>query len=211
MAAKSLVDAPLVVACKLRITWVLDELVSADGGSDSAEAADDGWDATQRKGGGLLYAASHDKDAAKRAAAGRLQKAFMKGAGSGQTKMKYHQEVDFGRNQLVLAKEPQNAADIALLGMEAWLVEVEEATETLATATGYGEGTARRPYERKRAALSACSATFADVERQLAWVIRHGHETDHKRARALLESLHGLANRYPAPSHAKSAEPAQEG
>ncbi|MRG96073.1 hypothetical protein [Polyangium spumosum] len=201
--AKSLGDAPLLVTCKLRLTWVIAELVSARGGADSAQAADDAWDSAQRRGQSLLHAATLDPSPDRRAAATRLQKALMKGTGTAQTKLRYQQEVDYGRTQLSLANEPQNAADIDLLGLGGWLVEVEQATESLAEAIGYEQGTGRRPFQRRRAALSACSTNFVVVENELAWALRHGDEADHKRVSALLESLHGLARRYPPPAPAK--------
>ncbi|MDI3282850.1 hypothetical protein [Polyangium sp. 15x6] len=199
-APKPLCDAPLQVIWKLRVAWALAELGSARGGADTAKDSDGAWDGTQKKLGGLLLAASHDKDPEKRAAAARLQKAFLLGAGTGQTKLRYQQEVDYGRTQVQLAKEAPHAVDIHLLGLEQVITEIEETTDALADAIGHGQGKGRRPSERRRAALGACSTTFAAVADSIAWVLRHGAPGDQPRANALLESLHALARRYPAPS-----------
>ncbi|TKD03203.1 hypothetical protein [Polyangium fumosum] len=216
--AKPLCEAPLQVAWKLRIGWTLAELGAARGGADAAKDVDGAWDGTQKKFGGLLLA-SHDKDPEKRAASARLQKAFLLGAGSGQTKLRYQQEVDFGRTQVQLAKEAQHAADIHLLGLDGVIAEIEETTDALADAIGHGQGTGRRPSERRRAALGACSTTFAAVADSIAWAIRCGTPGDQPRAQALLESLHALAKRYPAPAsgtstpadQTTSAAPSNEG
>ncbi len=204
-AAKPLCDAPLQVTWKLRVAWVLVELGAARGGADLAKDVDNAWDGTQKRLAGLLAAGTHDKAHEKRAAAARLQKAFLLGAGSGQTKLRYQQEVDFGRTQAQLAKEAQYAADIALLGLDSLVTEIEEATDALAEAIGHGQGKGRRPSERRRAALGACSTTFAAVADSIAWVIRHGTPADQPRAQALLVSFHALAKRYPAPPKPQSA------
>lgn len=212
--AKPLCDAPLQVIWKLRITWALAELGAARGGADAAKDADDAWDGTQKKLGGLLLAASHDKDPEKRAAAARLQKAFLLGAGTGQTKLRYQQEVDYGRTQVQLGKEAPHAGDIHLLGLDPMITEIEETTNALADAIGHGQGKGRRPSERRRAALGACSTTFAAVAESIAWAVRRGTPDDQPRANALLESLHALARRYPAPSSSPNtpeAAPSNEG
>ena len=209
-AAKSLCDAPLQITWKLRVAWVLAELAAARGGADQAKDVDNAWDGTQKRFAGLLAAATHDKDTEKRAAAARLQKAFLLGAGSGQTKLRYQQEVDFGRTQAQLAKEAQHAADIALLGLLGVITEIEEATDALAEAIGHGQGEGRRPSERRRSALGACSTTFAAVADSIAWVTRHGTTADRPRAQALLDALHALAKRYPAPAGTKTQSPGDQ-
>ncbi|MRG92245.1 hypothetical protein [Polyangium spumosum] len=206
-AAKSLCDAPALVISKLRIARALAELGAARGGADVAKEADTSWDGTQKRLGALLLAASHDPNAEKRAAAARLQKAFLRGTGTGQTKLRYQQEVDFGRTQLELTKEPQHTADITLLDLEGVFGEIQQSTDALADAIGHGEGTGRRPSERRRAAVAACASTFTTVADALAWTQKYGTADDLPRTQALLESLFALAKRYPAPSSGTTTQP----
>jgi hypothetical protein len=208
-ATKSLYDAPIQIGWKLQIAWVLGELTNARGGADGAPEADRNWDGTQKRFAALVSAASHDLDPEKRAAAARLQKALLLGAGAGQTKLKYQQEVDFGRTQLLLAKETQHATDIDTLGLAALIADITQTTDALADAIGHGEGEGRRPSERRRAAIAACSPTFTAVHDSMEWVLEKGLAADRTRAQALLETLHALAKRYPAPeTHAAAPAPA---
>jgi len=205
-AAKSLLDAPLQVVWKLRLNWIIGGLADARGGADVAAEADTVWDSGQRRLSALLSAAALDPDAQKRAAAERLKKAFLKGAGEGQTRLRYQQEVDFGRMQEESAKETQNAADIALLGLGGVFAEIAQSTDALASAIGHGQGKGYRPSERVRVAVNACSLTFSSVEEVISLVAEKGIPTDRTRAQALLATLHALAKRYPAPSAGASAE-----
>ncbi|MDI3290480.1 hypothetical protein [Polyangium sp. 15x6] len=215
-SAKSLSDAPVQITWKLRLTWALAALGAARGGADAAKDADIAWDTTQKRLGALLLAATHDPNPDKRAAAARLQKAFLRGAGTSQTNLRYQQEVDFGRAQLELTKQPQHTADITLLDLETVIAEIQQSTDALADAIGHGEGTGRRPSERRRAAVAACAAAFSEVVDSIAWIHAHGAPDDLPRTQPLLESLHALAKRYPAPSPgtitpAPTVEPSKEG
>lgn len=207
---KSLCEAPIQIGWKLQIAWVLGELADARGGADSATEVDHHWDGTQKKFAALVSAASHDLDPEKRAASARLQKALLLGAGTGQTKLKYQQQVDFGRAQLLLAKETQHTTDIDTLGLAALIAEIMQTTDALADAIGHGQGAGRRPSERRRAAIAACSTTFSNVQASIAWVLEKGLAADHTKAQALLEPLHALAKRYPAPE-TQATTPAPEG
>lgn len=209
-AAKSLVDAPLQIGWKLQIAWALGQLAHARSGADSAAEADLNWDGTQKRFAALVTAATHDLQPEKRAAGARLQKALLLGSGTAQTKLKYQQEVDFARTQLQMAKEPQHAADIAMLGLGTLITDIAQTTDALALAIGHGEGTSRRPSERRRVMLGACSTTFSTVAAGMTWVIENGLPEDDKRARALLETLQALAARYPAPQTPTAQPPAPQ-
>jgi hypothetical protein len=208
-ATKSLYDAPIHIGWKLQIAWILGKLADVRSGADGAAEADRNWDGTQKRCAALLSAAANELDPEKRAAAARLQKVLLLGAGAKQTKLKYQQEVDFGRTQLLLAKETQHAADIVTLGLTGLMADIALTTDTLAEAIGHGQGLAHRPSERRRAAVVACSATFAAVEGSIAWVLDKGLATDRTKAQALVETLHALAARYAAPeTHAAAPGPA---
>src|SRR5262245_25291286 len=116
-AAKPLCDAPFAIHLKLQLAWVLGALMAAKDGAGSAGDLDRSWDATQKRLRSRRDTAAADKDPKKCEAAGRLKKSLTIGSGGeGQTKLRYHQEVDFGRQQLRITSSGQAAADVALLG-----------------------------------------------------------------------------------------------
>lgn len=158
------------------------------------------WDSTQKRLKALLDAAAVHPDAQVREAAERLRKALLLGAGEAQTKLKYQQEVDFGRQQVELASSSQVAADIALIGLGSVIDDIRDTTEALANAIGHGTSP-QILSKQLQAATTSCRATFASVATDLAWIIDHG-TLDINRARAtkLRAPLEALAARYPAPS-----------
>lgn len=199
-ALKPLGDAPAVVVWKLQIAWVIGALLAARDGAGSAKDRDKAWDNGQRSLSALLTAAAASSDAKKREAAGRLQKSLLKGRGEAQTKLKYQQEVDFGRQQNKLVSEGQAAADIVLLNLQPAMEEIAATTEALAVAIGHGDGS-ERPGERLKAAMTACASTFSAVAQQLAWLIDNGEAgADQQRAAELRTPLEKLADRYPGPA-----------
>lgn len=209
VAAKSIGDAPMLVGLELRLRWAIGELSAAIEGSASSKDNDTAWDNAQKQLNGYLAAAAASSDPQKREAAKRLQKSLLLGAGEGQTKLKYQQEVDFGRKQILLMSQGQGAADVSLLGLAAVKDEIAATTETLASAIGHGE-TGGRPFERRDAAVSLCRATFAHVSDALGWLSQNGQPgDDRERAAALRLPLEKLVARYPAPSQTTGA-PAPE-
>ncbi|MEI7894679.1 MAG: HD domain-containing phosphohydrolase [Myxococcales bacterium] len=98
-----------------------------------------------------------DPDANKRAAALRLQKLLLRGGGTGQTRLKYQQEVDFGREQIKAAAKDEAAKDITLLAIDTLMASIHTATENLAGSIGHGE-TDQRPSEQVRGAKAECAA-----------------------------------------------------
>jgi hypothetical protein len=206
-ALKPLCDAPAAVVWKLQLSWAIGALIAAKAGAAGAKDCDKAWDTIQKRIKALLSVALTDADPQKRAAAERLQKGLLLGAGTAQTNLNYHQEVDFARKQLVTVSEGQPAADVALLGLAPTMAEVAATTDALAVAIGHGEGD-DRPSERVRAALSACSATFGAVATQIAHLTTKGQVgADRERAQDLLKPLAALLARY-APAAAAPAAPA---
>jgi hypothetical protein len=209
VAAKSIGDAPVLVGLKLRLRWGIAELAAALEGAASSKDNDTAWDNAQKQLNGYLAAAAASSDPQKRDAAKRLQKSLLLGAGEGQTKLKYQQEVDFGRKQVLLMSQGQGAADVALLGLAPVKGEIATTTEALASAIGHGDS-GGRPFERRDAAVALCRAAFAHVSDSLAWLSLNGQPgTDRDRAAALRLPLENLVARYPAPSSATEA-PAPE-
>lgn len=207
-ALKPLCDTPTAIGWKLSLKWVIGGLADARDGAGSAKDLDRIWDALQKKFAALVKAAENDTDAAKRAAAGRLRKTLLRGAGAGQTKYAYQQEVDLGREQVLAAAGGQTAADVALLGLGSLFAEIDAATQDLAAAIGHGEGS-DRPSERFRAAVADCAAVFASVSGRIAWTAANGQPgEDRQRAEQLLEPLAALVARYPAAATAAATPPA---
>ena len=127
----------------------------------------------------------------------RLQKMLLLGAGMGQTKLKYQEEVDYGRKQVALASQGQAAADVMLLGLGAMLGDIALATEALALAIDHGHSV-HAPYRRKAKATMACVATFEWAAATLTWLIENaGASPERDLAAQLLGSLEDLVARYP--------------
>lgn len=197
-AAKSLGDAPTWISLKLRIAWTIGTLIQAMEGSGIAKDCDIAWDNGQKQLKSLLAAAAAGSDTAKREAASRLQKSLLTGAGEGQTKLKYQQEVDFGHKQALITSQGQGAADVALLGLGNMMAEIAQATSALAAAIGHGQSSAR-PFERQKAATLACASVFGDAVELLIWLGERGMpDADRERAEGLRLSLSELSARYPA-------------
>jgi hypothetical protein len=208
-SAKPMCDVTVVTGWKLHLDWTISDLVDARDGAVSAKDLDKAWDGTQKRLSGLLSAEASSSDALKRAAAARLQKALLLGAGEGQTKLKYQQEVDFGRQQVKSTATGQAAADVALLGLASALVDIGNATEALATGIGHGETTGR-PFERVQATTRACEAIFTAISLELARTVDRAQPgADRERALRLRKPFEELAARYPAPPPAAVAVPAQ--
>jgi len=205
-ASSPLGDAPALISYKLRLRWAIADLTVSLEGAASAKDCDVAWDNTQKQLRAYLDAGAASSDTQKRDAATRLQKALLIGAGEGQTRLKYQQEVDFGRKQIALMSQGQGASDVALLGLGALKHELETTTDALAVAIGHGVAQGR-PFERRDAALSRCRAAFASVDDALAFLLDNGHADDRERARALRAPLETLAARYPAPPNDASTPP----
>ncbi len=194
--AKPLDEGPTLVIVKLRLKWAIAALLQAIDVAGDAKETDRQWDVLQKQLASILGARAVSNDAQKRAAAQRLQAALLLGFSAGQTKLPYEQEVEFGRKQIRHVSQGQGAADVSLLGLIPLMLEVSAATESLATAIGFGTNT-KTPQERKASARAACAATFSSAAYWLGWIMEYGSEgNDRERAAALLEPLEKLANRY---------------
>ncbi len=201
-------DAPLPVLWKLRIVWVLATLKQALG-SSKLDELDGAWDSVQRRMHYRLAENAESKDPEVRQAAERLRGLLLQGGGTGQTMLDYDEEVDFGRQQQELVKEPQAAADVKKLKLGELLAEIAATTEALATGTGRKAGTKRggAPSTQQREALTACSAAFNGVHDDIAWFVEHtptGPERDkYMELQAPFEAL--LARNPPRVAPVKAA------
>lgn len=198
--AKPLWNAPLLVAVKVRVSRTVQGLLVAAMGAGSARICDQTWDGCQKRlnHGIGMHLASPDHD--KRDAALRLKKILLLGAGEGQTRLRYQEEVDFGRKQVALVASGQGAADVALLGLGSTMNEIAVATEALALAIGYGESVVA-PHARRAKATASCVLTFGWAAEYLAWMTSQAGAGDERAlAMSLLATLDELASRYPAPT-----------
>jgi hypothetical protein len=192
-------NAPAGVYFKIELNGSIAALVRARSGTYSAADLDRIWDTQQRTLNLALVAASADPDANKRAAAKRLRKVLLLGSGTGQTKLPYQKEVDFGRQQKKDVASGQGADDVKLLGLGPVLGTIDVATENLAAAINHGS-TGEAPSDQARVAKAACAAAFSWVAEGLGRVVMRGMPgPDRETAEQLLEVLFALAARYPAP------------
>lgn len=206
--------APRPVVWKLRLTWGIRALIDANAtGAEAVAQLDEAWDSVQRKLHFCLGTAGEDKDIGRRQAAERLRGALLLGNGTGQTKLGWQEEVDFGRRQIKLAVEGPFADDVKKLSLKGLFEEIDATTEALASGIGRGSGKRRAGNRtaRLREALAECVAAFNGVHDEIAWLLEYveaGEERDH--LAALLTPFEALLERYPAPaaSRASASAPA---
>jgi hypothetical protein len=197
-SATPLWNASTLVVVKVRTKKVVTELLHSIEGAGGAKGCDRIWDSCQKQLNGLIGVAAVSNDPAKRDAAGRLQKLLLLGAGEGQTRLRYQEEVDFGRKQAALVAQGQSASDVALLGLGPVITEIVAATNALAAAIGH-DNSVVAPHRRKAIATMACVSTFGWAAESLGWMVEHaGAGPDRELAEALLATLDELVARYPA-------------
>ncbi len=196
---QALGSAPAFVLFKVQLLLGINDVVIALQSTGDAKGRDTLWDGSQKRFSGLIAVAKNSTDPLERAAAQRLHTTLLLGkSGEGQTRLKYHQEVDFGRKQMRLASENQGAADIALLGLGMAMASIATATEDLAAAIGFGR-TDLPPARQRKSAVAECVNAFGTVYQALDWIADHGATgADREKAMSLRSSLHDLAIRYPA-------------
>lgn len=190
--------ASAFVLLKIQLLLAVSDVVSVLQSTSGAKGYDEAWDRAQKRLAGLIAVARMSVNDPEREAADRLHNALLLGKnGDRQTRLAYQHEVDFGRNQLRLAAETQNAVDIALLGLGTVMAHIATATEDLATAVSRGRGDLA-PAEQRKVALVKCVQVFGTVYRMLSWMAEFGDAEDREQALELQASLENLALRYPA-------------
>lgn len=193
---KSLWNTPTLVVVKLRLKRQVQGLLQIIAGAGGAKACDSAFDTCQKHLNRHLRLVSISTDSAKRDAALRLQKLLLLGAGEAQTRLRYHEEVDFGRKQVLLASQGEAAKDVQLIGLGPIMTEIAAATDALANAIGYGE-TSSAPHQRRAKAVAQCIVTFGWAAETLSWMIEHaGHGSQRELAIALHATLADLVDRY---------------
>lgn len=209
--AAVLIQAPLLVTCKLRLRFGIAGIVAAHGAT-SLVKLDNNWDATQRRLFHRIAVHVDDEIAENREAADRLFAQLLAGTGTAQTQLDFDAEVDWGQKQVRLtAKDGPLAADAKRLGLGDILAEVAKTTDALAAGLGRDTGAARKaPSRRLRDALAACAAAFNSVHELLSWFWENtppGAERD--KVAALLAPLERLLERNQTVA-APAKEPVKE-
>jgi hypothetical protein len=163
------------------------------------------WDPAQRRLKNELQRYIDGSNEAKKTAANDMFPVFLVGKGGlEQTQYKHPAEVRHGRMQGHLANDEYKES-VALLALEAFFQEIDEATAELAEAIGMGPNqesqasTARG--ERERQAKSECigafSAVLDDIEHELG---QNNLKPDERtQLEGLLSPLVALRDQYTAP------------
>lgn len=162
-------------------------------------ALDGAWDLTQQRftAATLLKQTDPDQKVAK---AARVVGAALlwEGGGLGQTRLSYEAEVDFGLNQIDIAKGADIMAALKAAGLVTIFEEVRAATLAFEEALNRapGEKKALSPVAAQRAATRECSRRFTlayAIIEELKAVTPSGQDAD--ALGALLQPLDALADR----------------
>jgi hypothetical protein len=176
------------------------------GGSETPAEADGPWDRVQRLLDLDLSREELSIDAARVEAAQYLRGVLLAGGKTGQTSLSFDAEVDFGVKQSLLAKEPQVAQAITLLGLGERMAEVKSTTERLSHAMGHvGGARAQAKSAQANIARKRCIAAFNNAHQTLALLL-DAASGDAARAHlsALIAPFQALLARHsPAPSAPK--------
>jgi hypothetical protein len=186
---------------KIKLLWVIAALIQTESGAldRELEVLDNDWDLGQQTLQLHTQLAEINRDPDIRDAARRARARLLSGAGLGQTRLAYHEEVDFGRRQVRLAAEPPLREDIAALGLQDTLAEIHQRTEALAVGLGRRPGgtAALAPSQLLRFALRSCVSAFNSVLTDLDWLAAQASSDElRKELEALREPMQSLLDRY---------------
>jgi hypothetical protein len=159
---------------KTRIHHSVQGVLTVASAGTQTDACDKSWDRVQRRADARSRYDLDSEDPEVSAAAARFRKAFLSGDGTAQTGLARDREVTYGRHQVELAKQPAHAADIAKLGYQPLIEEIDGSTEALARALGLDtpdRAGSTAPSDRKRNAvrgcITTCRAVLADLDAAL--------------------------------------------
>lgn len=175
----------------------------------AASVADNGFDRQERILDADLARALLDDDPARVAAAEVLRDALLLGDGTDQTQLAFQDEVNFGRSQVDLAKQPNISSALALLGLTDRIARISEATERLAIAIGRSDQDASlSAAKRLKLARVQCAAIFNVIHQTLDQLkTASATPTARDRFSALLAPFEALLARHPRPSPAPDPTP----
>ena len=168
-------NVPVLPLLKMRMQRKLQEFTQALGSSNSIlQAADERWDASQRKLEARITLAEQDDSEELAAAGDRLRNSLLLGNGLAQTNLSYPEEVAFGYKQIGLlrAEKAENSSfaspkeDAALLGLGGLVAEIEARTLALEQALPKeGEDTNR--FDQIKELYTECLNLLRSVHQEL--------------------------------------------
>jgi hypothetical protein len=203
--ATPLYKHPFAVHAKGRVLAALNALLAARG-VGTLDTADSAWDRVERRFYHTISAVAHGDDAKQRAAASRLlgDQAIFSGNGTAQTQLPAGEERDFGREQVLLLRGKYKD-EVALLGVEASVSEIEEATEALSNAMGMGLGQGMlmgmpSRKDQTAAAVTECRQACNFALSGLTYALSQDlSPEERKEVEGLAAPFVALLERYPAP------------
>jgi hypothetical protein len=170
------------------------------------------WDPAQKRLRNALQGHVDGLDEAKKQAANDMMPVFLVGKGGlGQTLFDHPGEVRHGRMQTNRAKDKFQES-VALLALEPFITEIEEATVELAESVGMGPNqesqTAAAKVDRERQTRSECIRVFGAVLDDIAYELEQINlkEAERKQLEGLLSPLVALRDQYTAPDKNDPAE-----
>lgn len=173
---------PAPVLWKLRLSWSIEGLAAVLAGAEGLAEVEGTWDSKQRVLKSKLDILYEEGNASIKAMVENARAKLLIGDGTGQTALKHHKEVQFGRKQLALVEKQPLRGDIESLGLTGTMDDIRRATDNLAQALGWDSEVDRRmaPSSQVRTAMSECSSAFNGVHDDLDWSIAHTPEGEER-------------------------------
>jgi hypothetical protein len=195
------IEQPKRGLLKARLLWALGVLMTNLGLPDAKEIRqiEGAWRNAQQRLHLKTEFDSRDDNGSVREAAMRVRAALLLGDGLAQNKLPWDQEVDFGRQQLQLAKEPGLGRDVDSLNLSSLLEQVRVTTDALATALNISPDKNRDAARsvQTRQAMDGCKAAFRAVLDDLDWHLNTQPPPDEvAKIQALRAPLIALHERY---------------
>jgi hypothetical protein len=210
---------PILPLLKLRILRNAAGLVKVVSlPSDGLSLLDARWDSGQRRLVRRIEDAEESDDPKLREAASRIRPLFLLGDGLGQTQLSFQEEVAHGEKQVALARNkessipntPSIAEDVATLGLEANILEIEKQTKDfdagLKQVSPDSPKTSR--YSRLKLATSAVVNALNAAHDELTTQIEEASSAETKsKLTKLLETLQSLIPAAPITKKEIKEEP----
>jgi hypothetical protein len=174
-SASDHLSIPVLPLLKIRLLRKINEFSQVVGSANSPlQAADDRWDAAQRKLEARITLAEQDDNETIAQAGVRLRNCLLLGSGLAQTKLSYPEEVAFGHKQIGLVRAEKVAGatyaspkeDAALLGLAGIIAEIEQRTLAL-EATLPKEGQELSQFDQLKEIYNDCTSLLRSVHHEL--------------------------------------------
>jgi hypothetical protein len=168
-------NIPVLPLLKIRLLRKINEFSQVVGSANSPlQAADERWDAAQRKLEARITLAEQDDNEAIAKAGARLRNALLLGSGLAQTKLSYPEEVAFGHKQINLLRADKATGstyaspkeDAALLNLSGIINEIEQRTLSLEQILPK-EGTELSQFDQLKEIYNDCISLLRSVHHEL--------------------------------------------